>query len=104
MNIEKLEREVALLREKAALLEKCLEYERQLKEMREATPKEPAPVPSPSMWWDGPYTVRFDDAAADPLRVGIANVEVPGPNERVDEWVDASGNVHQLGISGGGTR
>jgi hypothetical protein len=45
VNIEKLEREVALLREKAALLEKCVEYERLLRDMRAGEPKELVYVP-----------------------------------------------------------
>ena len=58
------QKETEYLREKAALLERCLEYERLLRDMREATPKEPvdmpytpwAPQPSgtgePYRYWD----------------------------------------------------
>ena len=39
------QKELEHLREKVALLEKCVEYERRLREMREAAPREPVYVP-----------------------------------------------------------
>ena len=46
------QKELEHLREKVALLEKCVEYERLLREMRDAAPREPVTTP-------GPYEVRF---------------------------------------------
>ena len=89
------EKDLAYLREKVALLEKCLEYERLLKEMREAAPKEPVCAPSPSIWWTGPYTIRLDCAAEDKIVVGLT--DAPGPNE----WVSESGDVCRLTVGGG---
>ncbi len=41
------QKELDYLREKVALLERCLEYERLLRDMRDAAPKEPVYVPYP---------------------------------------------------------
>ena len=51
------QKEIEYLREKVALLEKCLEYERLLRDMREAAPKEPVYVPHtyPVAPWAVPY-------------------------------------------------
>jgi len=56
------QKELEYLREKVALLEKCLEYERLLRDMREAAQKEPwyvpYPVTPPQPWrpWVEPST------------------------------------------------
>lgn len=62
------QKELEYLREKVALLEKCLEYERLLRDMREAAPREPVyvpyPVTPPQPWqpWV-PHTVPWCDSA-----------------------------------------
>ena len=64
MNAQK---ELEYLREKAALLERCLEYERLLRDMREAAPREPVIVPAPyevpRQPWERvtPDPYRYDD-------------------------------------------
>ncbi|MFA5636941.1 MAG: hypothetical protein WC977_13675 [Anaerovoracaceae bacterium] len=50
------QKEIEYLREKVALLEKCLEYERLLRDMREAAPKEPVYAPY-TPWVPAPYEV-----------------------------------------------
>ena len=58
------QKELEYLREKAALLEKCLEYERLLRDMRDAAPREPLIIP-------GPYEVpRAPWVQPDPYRYG----------------------------------
>ena len=51
------QKELEYLREKVALLERCIEYERLLREMRDAAPKDPVyvPYPCPTMPWPVPF-------------------------------------------------
>jgi hypothetical protein len=82
------EKELEYLREKVALLQRCLEYERLLREVREAAPKEPAYVPCPY-----PYPVP----QRQPWEPLITFCDVPGPNE----WIDTAGNVYHTSVGGG---
>ena len=68
------QKELEYLREKVALLEKCVEYERRLREMREAAPREPVYVPYP--YPTTPWTVPFD-----PTRLTWEPLIIPGPFE-----------------------
>ena len=57
------QKEIEHLREKVALLERCVECERLLREMREAAPKEPLIIPGP---FDVPFRSWMPGRNTDP--------------------------------------
>lgn len=89
------ERELEYLREKVALLERCLEYERLLRDMREAAPREPVvvPYPYPVPPWTAPY---------DPTRLVWEpdRTTTGSPPHRVTLWNDPTHTVPCAGHVG----
>ena len=101
------QKELEYLREKVALLEKYLEYERLLRDMREAAPRGPVYVPCPypapqpaepcQPWITRPDTSGSWPYYPYPETICIPGGDVPGANGRGDTM----GNVYRLGIGGG---